>query len=214
MDNPYLDWFLALGDNMTLNQLYQVPNPEDHSVTYLVPHLQEMKSSNRVIGQYFKDLTDDCSKKYNHMRVESMPEDVNAASVRQGCVNELLTHMPEHFVAIATGHERKNSSAMFEYFKPERTGLNPSGTYQGGDQPPPWGQLGQSRIPPSFHCLKKEITDRIMNMIDDMFNIDDLTHFTLKSGGHLRIALQHGFASQIMYYEKRVKCGKFKDYLC
>jgi hypothetical protein len=85
-------------------------------------------------------------KKYNHMRVESMPGDVNAASVRQGCVNELLTHMPEHFVAIVTGHERKNSSAMFEYFKPERTGLNPSGTYQGGDQPPPWRQRRQHSL--------------------------------------------------------------------
>ena len=47
-------------------------------------------------------------------------------------------------------------------------------------------------------------------MIDDMFNIDDLTHFTLQYGGRLRIVLQNGFASQIMYYEKRMKCGKFK----
>ena len=93
MDNSRLDWLLALGDNMTLNQLYQVPNPEDHSVTYLVPHLQESKSSNKLIGKYFKDLTDYCTKKYNHMRVEGMPGDVNVASVRQGCVNELLTHM-------------------------------------------------------------------------------------------------------------------------
>ena len=196
---------------MTLNRPYQVCNPEDHNVTYLLPHLQESANGAQLIKKYFKDLTDECPKKYNHMKVDIMPGDVNAASVRQGCINELLTHMPEHFVAIATGHERKGSSALFDYFKPERTGLNPSGTYQGGDQPPPWGQLGPTRVPASTNCLAKEIQDRIPKMIDHMFNIDQQTHFSLQDGGHLRILLQNGFVSQILYYERRCKIGKLKS---
>ena len=99
---------------------------------------------------------------------------------------------------------------MFDYFKPERTGLNPSGTYQGGDQPPTWGQLGKTRIPLSIHYLAPEIQERIPKMIDDMFHIDEHTHFTLQHGGCLRVALQNGFASQILYYEKRLRCGKLK----
>ena len=39
VDNPYLDWFLAPIDNATLHKLYQVYNPEDHAVAYLLSHL-------------------------------------------------------------------------------------------------------------------------------------------------------------------------------
>ena len=192
---------------MSLNKLY-IGN-EFGWPTPLCPDLTESSRSSRLLGQYFKDCTTLGQKKWDAMGVSSLPLKVTAASIRRGCINEFLQFMPEHFVALATGHDRRDRSALFEYFTPERTGLNPVSIYQGGDEAPFWGRLGICRAPESVQYLPKEVVEKIEEMVDAMAQIDEGSHLNVQRGGSLRPSLLAGFASQIMHYEERNKTGMF-----
>ena len=192
---------------MTLNKVY-VAN-EYGLPTPLCSNLAESSRSSRLLGQYFKDCTKIGAQKWEKLNVTSLPEKVTAASIRRGCINEFLTVMPEHFVCLATGHDRRDSSALFEYFTPERTGLNPVAIYQGGDEAPTWGRLGTCRKPESVQCLPKEVVEKIEDMVDEMAQIDDGSHESVQRGGPLRPSLLAGFAAQIMHYQDRNTSGMF-----
>ena len=119
---------------MSLNKLYtKILQSEP---TPLCLDLASSGRSSRLLGQYFKDCTTFGQKKWGKLSVTSLPVRVTAAAIRQGCVNELLQYMPKHFVALATGHNRRDRSALFDYFTSERTGLNLVIIYQGDDEAP------------------------------------------------------------------------------
>ena len=102
--------------------------------------------------------------------------------------------MPAHFVGLATGHYIKTTSAMFDCFEPERTGLHPSSIYQGVDAPVTLGRMGTVRVPESLTYLPKNVQDMLPQILDDMTQIDESTHTSFQQDGQLCQALKNGLA--------------------
>ena len=209
--NKYLDWYLQLGDMLCVcKDMYDAEDEsENKDDMLLMPILSTLHKDtiHRKVSKYFTDMSKDTkNKKYINYVVKSLPSAASGGGIRTGHVNELLPAIPEHFICISTGHDRRGNSAMFEYFTPEFSGLRPSGLIVGGDEPPVYGRLGYPRVPPTLKAIESRIANSVVqDMVDKLYNITKYTHWTFHRDGTLRTALETSLATQIMVFEEREK---------
>jgi hypothetical protein len=97
--NRHICWFIALGDRLATESrdTWYEANEEYH---WLFPDLTGTTTPGTRIGEYMKALfphgvAGSSNKEYKDYVVESLPENVSAASIRAGAANKLHMHMPE-----------------------------------------------------------------------------------------------------------------------
>jgi hypothetical protein len=97
------------------------------------------------MGLFFKNVA--------KTKVTNIPDTANAAGVRAGGCTLLSSQMPTELAVPVSGHDAKQTSALFEYIddSPQRTA---PGARALADWPPlPWGVVGKAPVPPSLDAL-------------------------------------------------------------
>ena len=210
----HCDWFLALGDYMTLHPpaLYNSDEP-----SWMIPELHGTSSPGTKLGDWLKALrplakggtTGYAGKGYS---VPSLPDNVNAGGIRPGVSNFLSKYMPAELVCHMTGHDFRGASALYEYVDADRALALVGALVAAGWTAFPWGQHGDGPSPPSLDALRDtgEDVDALQETIDLLFNLDDASPPMLLSDGALRPMVHIAFASMIMYNDARMAAGEMR----
>ena len=216
--NRHCCWFTALGDRLATESRDSWFH-DDEEYHWLFPDLSDTESPGTRIGEYIKALLphdvsgSSKSKLYKDYVVETLPADSNAASIRAGCANMLHVAMPEAFACTTTGHKLE-SYAHQQYIDAETANCMPGAIVLSGFPALPWGQRGACGRPASLSALETvPLVSGVSfdKLIDDLYDLGDFCPSSLRTGGSLRPAVHAAFASQVMYYEERVRAGECDD---
>ena len=218
--NQHICWFTALGDRLATEsrEAWYEANEEYH---WLFPDLTGTTTPGHRIGEYMKALLphgvagSSKKKEFERYVVESLPENVSAASIRTGAANKLHMHMPEEFACTTTGHHLQ-STAHQQYINATTANCMPGAVVLAGFPAFGWGQSGECAKPPSLAALDDEPLVRGLTfdkIIDELYRVSSFSPEVLQVGGRLRQAVRAAFASQVMYYEERVKARECSDVL-
>jgi len=199
-------FFTCMGDDLALNghgRLYV-----DELGAWVFPELQQAKNPGTVIGDSMKALLPrerGGQAGHAHVSIQSLPDGINASSIRPGTANTMAQYMPAEFVANVTGHELNGRSALYEYLEVWRALLIPGALVLAGWPALPWGQLGRGSVPASVASLQSigVSMDVLEPFVDDVLHLDSASPPQLRLGGAVRQAAHAAVASLVMYYVQR-----------
>ena len=194
---------------------------DDEEYHWLFPELSETNSPGTKLGDYIRALmphhVEGASKnaQFKDYTVETLPPNANAAGIRAGCVNLLHVTMPEAFACTMTGH-RLESNAHQQYIDALTANCMPGAIVLSGFPKLDWGERDACGVPASLSALGKMpmvIDVTFDTIIDELYVLGEECPCpsSLRKGERLRPAVEAAFASQVMYYEERVKEGECHD---
>lgn len=120
-ENMHTCWFLAFGDYLAISSpgTYSTNEP-----CWLIPDLHGTATPGDKLGSFVKGLypaQQGGAKKFEKVAVWSLPKQgATAGGIRPGVCNTLARYMPGELIVQITGHELKNSSAVYEYIDAQR----------------------------------------------------------------------------------------------
>lgn len=151
----HLCWFTAFGDRLCSESVSD-KKPDEIGTTWLFSDLCDLYSPGSKIGDYIKALLPTAGKaKCNALKdyaVETLPADINAASIWRGCCNTLHSKMPEAFAIAVTGHKLE-SNAHQQYIDASTANAMPGAVVLTGFPSLPWGQRGKYGVTATLDAL-------------------------------------------------------------
>ena len=187
---------------------------------WMLPFLRVTQCAATKVSAFIKALQRGVSGAVAYARFAvELPEGASAGGLRHGTCTELSTKMPVEFCVVATGHDMKGASALYEYLKVTRSMLQPAITVLAGFPAVPWGQLGKGPVAPSLSALGLGIDDAsaMSRIVDGIFNFDSESPPTFLSRGSLRPMVEACAAALIMYYDERMRANEMRpilDHVC
>ena len=217
----HLCWFLAWGDHLASPG--DRPEYKEGQPSWVFPKLQGTHAGS-TLTRYVKALAppdpEDEAKGQGRSALKwrpvDMPRDANAAGIRKGCANLLAECMPNEHIVFATGHDLSGVSALYHYVQTTVPNCMPAAVVLAGWPQFPWGQRGLGPKPACIVtlCDVSQIpTGDLAAVVDAYFHIDSSSSPRLQRNGDLRDAVLAAFATQVMYYEERVRNNEMPDHL-
>jgi hypothetical protein len=220
--NRHICWFTALGDRLATESRAATWFETNEEYHWLFPDLTGTMTPGHRIGEYMKALVpvkggeagpSNKRKEFVDYVVESLPENVSAASIRTGAANKLHMHMPEEFACTTTGHHLQ-STAHQQYINATTANCMPGAVVLAGFPAFGWGQSGECAKPPSLRALDDQFLIQGVTfdkIIDELYRVSSYSPEVLQVNGRLRQAVRAAFACQVMYYEERHKARECSD---
>ena len=205
-----LNFFLALGDHFAMSGPPIESLFDDSSIPWLHRELNRHNTPAYELGMWMKAVAKgnaDALRKYSHVAVEKLPDQIAAGAYRSGFTNEGFHEMPISGLLAVQGAEPGAFSSIISYLDLDRAAMQAAISMLGGWKLKFWGVRCKGPAAESIKPLLDTGVDetQLNSMIDDVFNINSATLPSLQQNGRLRPAVEASFASLIHYYDLRIE---------
>ena len=204
----FLCFYLALGDNLALSPAVL---PDDNGTFWIHPKMNENSKPASVLGAFLKVQVPGRTHTTDYGTVNELPKGVTAASIRKGCVRELLRVMPPFFASMTSGHAFRSISAMFEYFDEDVVLKNIGAGVLAGWPAPHYGEYREEFVTPAQISVLNLDDEVVELLVDNVFRIHGESFPGLKRGGELRPLTHILLATQMQWYPERKEAGEMHD---
>ena len=147
------------------------------------------------------------AQKYKDYCIHDLPEDISAAGIRGGAINELQCKHPFEQNLHATGQDGAVRGSVFyaNYAGFNKGAANTCGGTLVGWPPPEYGREREGPFCADLYALRDigVDIDQLQLVIDKQFNLHSASYPPLLTGGRLRPLVERCFASLVMYYPER-----------
>ena len=145
--------------------------------------------------------------KYKDYSIDTLPQDLSAAGIRGGAINELQCKHPFEQNLHATGQDGAvKASAFYSNYAGFNKGAgNTCGGTLAGWPPGTFGEQREGPYPADLYALRSIGVDieQVQHVIDKQFNLHSASYPPLLKDGRLRPFVERCFAALLMYYPEQ-----------